>query len=118
MVKQQRIVIVGGGIAGVEAALTMARGLPDATVTLVSEREVLDVIPNLVFVPFGVNTVPSTVAITGVTFDYATHRREAVGSDNFPATWSNDDHQYAVWGDGGGFGEGFGVCGVGDAESA
>lgn len=28
----------------------------------------------------------------------------AGGSDNWPATWSNDDHQYAVWGDGGGFG--------------
>ena len=28
----------------------------------------------------------------------------ADGSDNWPATWSDDDHQYAIWGDGGGFG--------------
>ena len=28
----------------------------------------------------------------------------AEGSDNWPMTWSDDDHQYAFWGDGGGFG--------------
>lgn len=28
----------------------------------------------------------------------------AQGSDNWPTTWSNDDNQYAMWGDGGGFG--------------
>jgi hypothetical protein len=28
----------------------------------------------------------------------------AEGSDNWPVTWSDDDHQYALWGDGGGFG--------------
>lgn len=42
--------------------------------------------------------------ITGATFDWSSHRRRARGSDNFPATWSDDDHQYAIWGDGGGFG--------------
>ena len=42
--------------------------------------------------------------ITGVTFDTSSHRRAAQGSDNWPVTWSNDGHQYAVWGDGGGFG--------------
>lgn len=42
--------------------------------------------------------------ITGVTFDERTHRRLALGSDNWPLTWSDDDHQYAMWGDGGGFG--------------
>src|ERR1044072_2099047 len=46
----------------------------------------------------------SLAVITGVTFETASHRRAAQGSDNWPATWSNDDHQYAVWGDGGGFG--------------
>lgn len=39
-----------------------------------------------------------------MTFNTSTHRRAAQGSDNWPATWSNDNHQYAVWGDGGGFG--------------
>jgi hypothetical protein len=38
-----------------------------------------------------------------VTFDWSSHRREARGSDNWPLTWADDDHQYAVWGDGGGF---------------
>ncbi len=42
--------------------------------------------------------------ITGVTFDEKTHRRLALGSDNWPLTWSDDNHQYAMWGDGGGFG--------------
>lgn len=46
---------------------------------------------------------PVTI-ITGVTFDESTHRRLAEGSDNWPLTWSDDDHQYAIWGDGGGFG--------------
>src|SRR5262245_49056214 len=49
------------------------------------------------------NTVTST-PITGVTFDLQTHQRLAVGSDNWPTTWSDDDNQYSVWGDGGGFG--------------
>jgi len=50
------------------------------------------------------NATASTAVITGVTFKTASHRRAAQGSDNWPATWSDDDHQYAVWGDGGGFG--------------
>jgi hypothetical protein len=49
------------------------------------------------------NSVMAPV-ITGVTFDETTHRRRALGSDNWPLTWSDDDHQYAMWGDGGGFG--------------
>jgi hypothetical protein len=39
-----------------------------------------------------------------VTFDASSHRRLAIESDNWPLTWSDDDNQYAVWGDGGGFG--------------
>src|ERR1700752_1031288 len=46
----------------------------------------------------------SPAVITGVTFDATSHRREAQGSDNWSVTWSNDDRQYALWGDGGGFG--------------
>jgi hypothetical protein len=46
----------------------------------------------------------TTAVITGVTFDAASHRRDAQGSDNWPLTWSEDDNQYAIWGDGGGFG--------------
>jgi hypothetical protein len=47
---------------------------------------------------------PTGAVITGVSFDFTTHRRLALGSDNWPVTWSDDDHQYTSWGDGGGFG--------------
>lgn len=46
----------------------------------------------------------TTVTITGVKFDYSSHQRLAQGSDNWSPTWSDDDQQYASWGDGGGFG--------------
>ena len=39
-----------------------------------------------------------------MTFDTKSHLRAAQGSDNWPVTWSSDGNQYAVWGDGGGFG--------------
>jgi hypothetical protein len=42
--------------------------------------------------------------IRAVEFDWSTHRRAAPGSDNWPTTWADDGHQYAAWGDGGGFG--------------
>ncbi|MCP4004879.1 MAG: DUF4185 domain-containing protein [bacterium] len=42
-------------------------------------------------------------SIAGVAFDFSTHRKLAPGSDNWPMTWSDDDHQYSAWGDGGGF---------------
>ncbi|MCK5395822.1 MAG: DUF4185 domain-containing protein [Gammaproteobacteria bacterium] len=39
-----------------------------------------------------------------VIFDWSSHIKLASGSDNWPITWADDDHQYASWGDGGGFG--------------
>ena len=50
-----RIVVVGGGIAGAEAALTMAIGLPNAEVTLIGRWPSIRVLPDLVYVPFGVS---------------------------------------------------------------
>ena len=47
---------------------------------------------------------PSSTLIKGVAFDWSTHIRLAEGSDNWPITWADDDHQYTSWGDGGGFG--------------
>jgi NADH dehydrogenase FAD-containing subunit len=47
--------VVGGGIAGIEAALTLARTLDDATVTLLADQPTLRLLPNLVYVPFGVD---------------------------------------------------------------
>jgi hypothetical protein len=46
----------------------------------------------------------NSTVITGINFNWATHIRLAPGSDNWPVTWADDDHQYASWGDGGGFG--------------
>jgi hypothetical protein len=42
--------------------------------------------------------------IKEVIFNFSDHEREAYGSDNWPITWADDDHQYTAWGDGGGFG--------------
>ena len=46
----------------------------------------------------------SAPIISDVVFHWDTHMRAAPGSDNWPITWSDDDHQYTAWGDGGGFG--------------
>jgi hypothetical protein len=46
---------------------------------------------------------PST-EITGIAFDWSTYVETAQGSDIWPLTWCEDDHQYTSWGDGGGFG--------------
>lgn len=53
---------------------------------------------------------PPSPIIKGIKFDWSSHIRLASGSDNWPVTWAGDDNQYAVWGDGGGFG---GTNGIG-----
>jgi Domain of unknown function (DUF4185) len=47
---------------------------------------------------------PPSPVIADVAFDWSTHDRQAQGSDNWPVTWGDNDHQYTSWGDGGGFG--------------
>jgi hypothetical protein len=47
---------------------------------------------------------PPSPVITNITFDTATFRSLAPGSDNWPLTWGANNHQYTSWGDGGGFG--------------
>ena len=47
---------------------------------------------------------PQSELIKEVVFDWSSHQRMAPGSDNWPVTWADDDHQYTSWGDGGGFG--------------
>jgi fibronectin type 3 domain-containing protein len=44
--------------------------------------------------------------IAGVEYDWSTKIRLASGSDNWPITWADDDHQYTSWGDGNGFNSG------------
>jgi hypothetical protein len=50
-----RIVVLGGGIAGTEAALTLAAGCADAHVTLVGRWPSVRLLPDLVYVPFGIS---------------------------------------------------------------
>jgi hypothetical protein len=52
----RRIVVVGSGIAGAEAALTLAIGLPDADVTLVGRWPSIRLLPDLVYVPFDISS--------------------------------------------------------------
>jgi hypothetical protein len=47
---------------------------------------------------------PPSPVIAGLTLDWSTHQRHALGSDNWQLTWADDDHLYGAWGDGGGFG--------------
>lgn len=47
---------------------------------------------------------PPSPVIEGMIIDWDTLERRAPGSDNWPITWAEDDHQYTTWGDGGGFG--------------
>lgn len=61
---------------------------------------------------------PVSDVIKEVKFDWSTHMRLATGSDNWPVTWADDDNQYVVWGDGGGFGgtNGIGRSSIGVAK--
>ena len=65
-----RVVVVGGGIAGTETALTIALGHPHADVTLVSQWPSLRMLPNLVYVPLGMSAAridaPLEPALTSV----------------------------------------------------
>ncbi len=47
---------------------------------------------------------PRSEVIADIEWDFENLIRLATGSDNWPITWANDDHQYTAWGDGGGFG--------------
>jgi hypothetical protein len=51
----REILVIGAGVAGVETALTLSRGLPDDHVTLLAHSDVLHVIPDLLYVPTGVD---------------------------------------------------------------
>ncbi|MFZ5833129.1 MAG: DUF4185 domain-containing protein [Planctomycetota bacterium] len=47
---------------------------------------------------------PSSELIAGIDFDASTRQSHAPGSDIWPITWADDDHQYTAFGDGAGFG--------------
>ena len=47
---------------------------------------------------------PPSAVIEGITWHWEARATAALGSDLWPVTWGPDDHLYAAWGDGGGFG--------------
>jgi len=47
---------------------------------------------------------PYSPLIESITWHWETHTTGALGSDLWPVAWGPDDHLYAAWGDGGGFG--------------
>jgi hypothetical protein len=47
---------------------------------------------------------PPSPVIADLVLDWSTHKRDALGSDNWQTTWADDDHLYSSWGDGGGAG--------------
>ncbi|MGO9112567.1 MAG: DUF4185 domain-containing protein [Thermoguttaceae bacterium] len=47
---------------------------------------------------------PPSRVIGKITWHWETYKTAAPGSDLWPVTWGPDDHLYAAWGDGGGFG--------------
>jgi hypothetical protein len=49
---------------------------------------------------------PKSDHIDGLSLDWSTMRKHALGSDNWPATWASNGDIIASWGDGGGFGNG------------
>lgn len=59
----RRIIVAGGGIGGVEAALTLAVGLPDADVVLLDRSGELRILPEIVYMPFGVRAAEITVPL-------------------------------------------------------
>lgn len=47
---------------------------------------------------------PPSRLIESIDWHWETYQTSAPGSDLWPITWGPDDHLYAAWGDGGGFG--------------
>jgi len=47
---------------------------------------------------------PHSPVVQNIAWHWETHKTAAPGSDLWPVAWGPDDHLYAAWGDGGGFG--------------
>lgn len=65
----RRILVIGGGIAGVEGALTLARGLPTDQVTLLTHTDVLRLMPDLLYVPTGVSATRMEMPVRALLAD-------------------------------------------------
>ena len=69
-----------------------------ACVLLLAARTVLAAPPD------GPLPYPPSTDVTDMRLDWATFRRLAEDSDNWPTTLAADGTMYTAWGDGGGFG--------------
>ena len=47
---------------------------------------------------------PASGVIRGFSLNWDSLQRLAPGSGDWPITWADDDNQYTIWGNGGGFG--------------
>ena len=54
--------------------------------------------------PESVHNYPRSNLIKGIRLDLASRRIDAFGSDIWPITWADNNHQYSRFGEGAGFG--------------
>jgi NADH dehydrogenase FAD-containing subunit len=60
-------VVLGGGFAGLEAALSLRAKLPDASISLVSDRDYFLFTPNTIYIPFGLDAGKLAFHLAGPT---------------------------------------------------
>ncbi len=89
------VVIVGGGIAGVESALTLRSTLPHAQITLIVRTPTLRIRPNLVYVALGDPGTDHEVPLTSTTLpgiDIRVDEATAIDRDKQRVTLVSGDH--------------------------
>src|SRR5262245_3667829 len=79
------------------ASLVSSAGVPGCAPAAIAGRDARTSVRSVAPYP------PSNI-ISGLQWDWSTHRKLAPGSDLWPVTWASDGNLYAAWGDGGGFG--------------
>ncbi len=96
----RRLLVIGGGIAGVESALTLARGLPEDRVTLLTHSELLRIMPDLVYVPTGVAAhrmeVPVRELLAAEPIDVVLGEVESIDLDERLAHADTGEHEFDV----------------------
>ena len=76
MTTQRPIIVIGGGIAGVECVLTLRATLPHAPVMLITDRPFLRIRPNLVYLALGRPGVTHEIPLDSARLDGTTVIRD------------------------------------------